>query len=278
MTLPRPHAAVLATAVLLTGAPPGSAAGADSYWVFFGTYTGGKSRGVYRSTFDPKSGTLSPAELAAEVTNPSFLAVHPTGKFLYAVGEVSDVGPKKAGAVHAFALDPKTGKLTKLNTRDSGGPGPCHLTVDKFGRCVVVANYGGGSCGSLPIQSDGSLGEMTSFHQHTGKGANPARQEGPHAHSANIDADNRYAVVADLGLDRLFVYKLDAADTKLTPNDPPYYATPPGSGPRHFAFHPAGRFAYACGELDMTVIALRYDAGTGTFAPVNVAPTLPKDT
>lgn len=278
MTLPHRHAAVLAAAALFAGAPAASAADADAYWVFFGTYTGGKSKGIYRSSFDPKAGTLTPPELAAEVKDPSFLAVHPTFKFLYAVGEGASVGPNHAGAVYAFALDPKTGALTKLNTQGSGGPGPCHLTVDKFGRCVVVANYGGGSCGALPIRPDGSLGEMASFHQHAGKGANPARQDGPHAHSANIAPDNRYAVVADLGLDRLFVYKLDAADARLTPNDPPFFTTPPGSGPRHFAFHPTGHFAYACGELDMTVMALKYDAGTGTFAPLNVAPTLPKDT
>lgn len=248
------------------------------YWVYFGTYTGGKSRGIYRSRFDPKTGALSEAELAAEVTNPSFLAVHPTRKFLYAVGEVSNINGKKAGGVHAFALDSKTGALTKLNAKDSGGAGPCHLTVDATGKCVVVANYGGGSCGSLKIEADGSLGEMVSFHQHQGKSVNPARQQGPHAHSANIDAANRYCVVADLGLDQLLVFQVDPEAGKLIPNQPPFYATPPGSGPRHFAFHPNGKFAYACGELDMTIIALKYDAASGSFAPVNVAPTLPKDT
>jgi 6-phosphogluconolactonase len=251
---------------------------ADKYWVFFGTYTGGKSKGIYRSEFDPKSGSLSAPELAAEVTNPSFLAVHPTNKFLYAVGEVSNIDGKKAGGVHAFALDTKTGALTKINDKDSGGAGPCHVTVDKTGKCVIVANYGGGSCGSLPVNDDGSLGDMTSFHQHQGKSVNPARQQGPHAHSANIDANNRYAVVADLGLDQLLVFKLDPSAAKLTPNDPRHFATPPGSGPRHFAFHPNGKFAYACGELDMSVIALKYDAEKGSFTQVNVAPTIPADT
>lgn len=276
-----PSSSLLLAAGLLAAIPAGSAAGADfpaKYWVFFGTYTDGKSKGIYRSAFDPNTGSLSAPELAAAVTNPSFLAVHPTNKFLYAVGEVSNVGGKKAGGVYAFALDSKTGALTKLNAKDSGGAGPCHLTVDKTGKCVVVANYDGGSSGSLPVNDDGTLGDMASFHQHTGKGANPARQAGPHAHSANIDANNRFAVVADLGLDQLLVFKLDPSAAKLTPNDPPHFSTPPGSGPRHFTFHPNGKFAYTCGELDMTAIALKYDAEKGEFTQVNVAPTIPADT
>jgi 6-phosphogluconolactonase len=280
MTLTR-YCGVWLAAGLLAAATVGSSAAAeptDKYWVFLGTYTGGKSKGIYRSEFDAKTGQLSPPELAAEVTNPSFLAIHPTNKFLYAVGEVSNIDGKRAGGVYAFALDTKTGSLTKLNAKDSGGAGPCHLTVDQTGRCVIVANYGGGSSGVLPINDDGSLGEMASFHQHEGKSVNPARQEGPHAHSANIDANNRFVVIADLGLDKLLVFKLDPSAAKMTPNDPPAFRTPPGSGPRHFAFHPNGKFAYTNGELDMTVIALKYDANNGTFTQVNVAPTIPADT
>jgi 6-phosphogluconolactonase len=244
-------------------------------WVFVGTYTGAKSKGIYRYELDPASGRLSAGEVAAETTNPSFLAVHPTRKFLYAVGEVGSFGGQKAGAVSAFGLDAKTGQLTPLNQQPSGGPGPCHVTVDRAGKCVLVANYSGGSAASLPLEPDGKLRPPASVVQHSGKGHDPARQEGPHAHSINVDAGNRFAMVADLGLDKVFIYRLDAEACTLSPNDPPFAAVDPGSGPRHFAFHPDGKHAYVINELNSTVTAFDFDGNRGVLTPKQTVPTLP---
>jgi 6-phosphogluconolactonase len=243
------------------------------FWVFVGTYTDGKSKGIYRMVLDPASGKLSEPVLAAEVSNPSFLAVHPTGKYLYTVNE--GPGPGKGGGVTAFALDPKTGELTKLNQESTVGDGPCHLVVDATGKNVLVANYGGGSVAVLPIGPDGKLGPASDFVQHKGKVFDPRRQGTPHAHSINLDKANRFAVVADLGLDRVFVYKFDPIHGKLTPNDPPSTKVKDRSGPRHFAFHPSGKHAYVINEIDCTVSAFDYDAEHGTLAVVQSIPTMP---
>src|SRR5262249_44787044 len=162
--------------------------------------------------------------------NPSFLAIHPSQRYLYAVSEVAEVGGKKTGAVSAFALDPKPGELTALNQKPSGGAGPCHLIVDREGKHVLVANYSGGTLNVSPIHSDGRLGDASAFVQHTGSGPNKEGQEGPHAHSINLDAANRFAVVADLGLDKVLVYKYDPAKGTLAANDPPAFIDAPGSG------------------------------------------------
>ncbi|HEY7312199.1 MAG TPA: lactonase family protein [Gemmataceae bacterium] len=245
----------------------------DKLWVYLGTYTGGKSKGIYRCELDLASGKLSEPMLAAETKNPSFLAVHPRHRYLYAVGELS--GPK-GGAVSAFALDPKSGELKALNQKPSSGNGPCHLVVDRQGKSVLVANYGGGNASVLHIEEDGRLGERTAFTQHTGKGTDPGRQEAPHAHSINLDAANRFAVVADLGLDQVFVYRFDADKGSLAKNDPPSATLPPKSGPRHFAFHPDGRHAYVINEMANTVTAMNYDAEHGTLKPVQTVSTLPE--
>jgi 6-phosphogluconolactonase len=251
---------------------------APKYWVFIGTQTGGKSasKGIHLAEFDPATGKLGDAKLAAEVTSPTFLAIHPTKNFLYSIGEVNMMNGKKAGGVHAFAVDPATGKLTKLNDSDSGGPGPAHLCVDRKGDCLIVANYGGGSVKCLKLKDDGSIGTESSFHQHSGGSVNLARQKEPHTHSANVSPDNRFAVLADLGMDKLMVYKLDSATAQLTPNEPAFFAVAPGAGPRHFAWHPNGKWAYTNGELDFTVTAMKFD--NGTFTKLNVSPTLPADT
>src|SRR5262245_16282256 len=176
-------------------------------WVYVGTYTQKGSKGIYRCELDLATGKLSAPVLAGESTNPSFLAIHPNQRFLYAVNEVGDFEGKKTGAISAFAIDPKTGDLTLLNQQASGGDGPCHLVVDKEGKNVLAANYGGGSACVLPITADGKLGEATSVIQHKGSSVNPKRQEAPHAHSINLDPANRFAFVADLGLDKVMVYR-----------------------------------------------------------------------
>ena len=246
--------------------------------VYIGTYTGGgQSQGIYVSELDAATGNLSPPRLAAEAVNPSFLEIHPNRQWVYAVGEVSDLGGKKTGGVSAFKLDPKTGQLTLLNGQPSGGGGPCHVTVDRLGKNALVANYGGGSVACFPIGEDGRLAPAGSFVQHQGSSVDPQRQAGPHAHSINVSDDNRFAIAADLGLDKLLVYRLDAEHGKLTPNDPPSVSLPSGGGPRHFAFHPDGVWAYCNNEMTSTVSALKYDAARGAFTVLQTISTLPKD-
>ena len=244
--------------------------------VYFGTYTNKESKGIYISELDLKTGTLSEPTLAADTTNPSFLAIDPTQKYLYAVGEISEFEGKKTGAVSAFAIDPKTGMLTLLNKQSSIGTGPCHVVVDATGSAVLLANYGGGSVASLPINADGSLSPAASAMQHEGSSVHPSRQKAPHAHSINLDPANCFAFSADLGLDQILIYKFDAKTAKLSPNDPPYGVVKPGSGPRHFAFHPTGKFAYVCNELTSEVTAFTYDAQRGSLEEIHTLSTLPE--
>ena len=243
--------------------------------VYVGTYTRAESRGIYQFDLDPASGATQQVHLAAETVNPSFLAVHPSKRFLYAVGEIGNYHGKKTGAVNSFSVDPHSGKLTLLNQQPSGGAGPCHLVVDAKGKNVLVANYGGGSVAVLPINDDGRLGKATSVIQHEGSSVNPQRQQGPHAHSINLDAANRFAFAADLGLDKVLIYRFDPLHGKLTPHGEASVA--PGSGPRHFAFHPSGKFAYVINELASTVTAFRYDGRAGRLETVQTISTLPQD-
>ena len=252
---------------------------AKKYRVYFGTYTRpGKSRGIYRAELDMATGKLSEPQLAVETKSPSFLVVSPNKKFVYAVGESGGNSKEKTagGAVSAFRVDEKTGDLTFLNEQSSGGSGPCHITIDKAGKNVLIANYGGGSCGSLPINDDGSLAPMKSLMQHAGEPFDAKRQGGPRGHSINLDAAGRFAFCADLGLDKVFIYKFDGAAGTLAPNDPPYAETAKRAGPRHFAFNPGGRFAYVINEIDCTITAFAYDADRGALTPIQTISTLPE--
>ncbi len=244
--------------------------------LYIGTYTRSGSQGIYLAELDLATGKLRSAEVAGKVANPSFLAIHPSRPWLYAVGEMGDFDGKKTGAVSAFSMDPASGKLTLLNQQSSQGPGPCHLAVDRSGRNVLVANYGGGSIASLPIRSDGRLAEASCAIQHQGSSVNPRRQQGPHAHCINLDPAGRRAMVADLGLDKVMIYRFDAAGGKLIPNDPPWTKLAPGAGPRHFAFHPSARYGYVINEIDSTVTALQYNAQRGTLRPLQTVSTLPE--
>jgi 6-phosphogluconolactonase len=248
---------------------------ADKLWVYVGTYTQGKSKGIHLLELDLATGALTPQGLAAEATNPSFLAVHPSRKFLYAVAETGDVAGKKSGAISAFAIDAKTGRLTLLNQQPSVGAGPCHLVVDGQGTHVLVANYGSGSVAALPIQEDGRLRNASGSIQHQGSSVNPKRQQGPHAHSINLDPANRFAFAADLGLDKVLIYRFDPAKGSLTPNQTPSAPVAPGSGPRHFAFHPSGRYAYVINEMLSTVTAFTYDPEQGVLKELQTVSTLP---
>jgi 6-phosphogluconolactonase len=248
---------------------------AREFLVYFGTYTGAKSKGIYVSRFDTDTGRLTEPELAAETRNPSFLAAHPNERFLYAVGEVNDFQGKRAGVVSAFSLDAKTGKLTLLNHQASGGQGPCHLALDSGGRCVLVANYGSGSVASLPVENDGQLREAASTIQHTGSSVNTQRQASPHAHHVIVDRGDRHSLVCDLGLDKVLVYRLDAKGATLTANDPPFASVAPGAGPRHLAFSPNGKFAYVINEMGSTITVFSYDAGRGAMTELQTVSTLP---
>ncbi len=268
--------AVAVWAVSTAARQSGPAPAAGSLLVYFGTYTSAKSQGIYVSRFDLATGALSEPTLAAGIASPSFLAVHPQRTFLYAVNEVSNFDGGVTGGVSAFRIDRASGRLTLLNQQSSGGAGPAHLTIDGTGRNVLVANYGGGSVAVLPVGADGRLSPATAFVQHTGSSVNPQRQQGPHAHSVNVDRANRFAYVADLGLDKVLIYRFDPAKGLIVPIDPAAAVVDPGSGPRHLAFHPTGRFAYVINEITCTVTAFACDAAAGRLNTLQTISTLPE--
>lgn len=252
--------------------------------MYVGTYTaeaGSTSKGIYVYRFDPETAEITPVGLAAETPNPSFLAVHPNHRFLYAVNEAGNYKGEKSGAVSAFAIDRTTGKLTLLNQVASKGADPCYIVVDKTGKYVLVANYTGGSVAVFPVLEDGRLGEASAFIQHTGHGSDPDRQEGPHAHSIDLSPDNRFAIVDDLGLDETLVYRFDNAKGALSLNDPQVYTTlakaDSGAGPRHFAFHPNGKFAYVINEMGSTVSVFSYDSSGGVLRRLQTISSIPQD-
>jgi 6-phosphogluconolactonase len=245
-------------------------------FVYAGSYTpDDEARGIHVCRLDPATGALEHVSSAGGARNPSFLALDPANRFLYAVCETSD--ETGAGAIAAFSIDRDSGAPTFLNQASSVGGGPCHLTVDATGAFVLAANYGSGSVCMLPIRDDGSLGEATDFVQHEGSSVNPQRQTSPHAHSINIDPGNRYAFSPDLGLDKILIYELDLKEGKLTPNShQPFAQVAPGAGPRHFAFHPNRKFAYVINEIGNTFTAFAYDESKGTLDEIHSVSTLPE--
>ena len=266
-----------------TASQPEAAEG--THIAYVGTYTGGfsssgaqrvtgGSEGIYAFRFDSASGEMTTLGLASESPNPSFLAVHPSGDYLYAVNE-GDPAQESGGSISAFQIDHITGTLTFLNKVDSKGPGPCHLVVDKTGSAVFVANFIGGSVVSYRLNHDGSIGEFASFFQHEGSSVTP-RQAGPHAHGAYLSADNRFLFVPDLGLDKVVIYDVNAATGELSNHNPPSVSLPGGTGPRHFAFAPDEKHAYVLGEIASTITVFSYDAASGEMAEVQRVSTLPE--
>ncbi|MFI5011513.1 MAG: lactonase family protein [Hyphomicrobiales bacterium] len=255
--------------------------------IFVGTYsepilfgTGqvlhGKGKGIHAYRFDPATGALEPCGVTEGVRNSSYLAFHPSRRFLYCVNEFKEFEGAASGAVSAFRVDKETGKLTFLNMRASRGTDPCHLIVDATGRYVLIANFASGGVCVLPVLADGSLGEATELVQHQGSSVDPRRQAGPHAHAVAIDNANRYVFVPDLGLDKVMIYAFDSGSGKLRPNPhQPFVATAPGAGPRQLVMHPRGRFAYLINELNSTMSAYRYEAETGSLAELRTLSTLP---
>ena len=271
----------LACSALLLSMPSLSLAAnssAGKYLLYVGTYTTGESKGIYAYRYDEASGKTESLGLAAASVNPSFLAADPSGRFLYAVNETGDYHGASSGAISAFAVDRQTGKLTLLNELASRGADPCYISLDKTGKYLLVANYTGGNIAVFPVAKDGKLERVSAFVQHTGSSVNPQRQEAAHAHWIETTADNRFVIVADLGLDKLMVYRFEPKNSfSLTPSDPPFTTIEPGSGPRHVAFRPDNKFAYVISELASTVTVLSYDSTKGVLTPVQTISTLPED-
>jgi 6-phosphogluconolactonase len=249
---------------------------AEKILVYIGTYTRGKSKGIYVYRMHP-SGSLEFSSKTIGVNNPSFLAIDPRQRYLYSVNEVREFDGKPTGAVSAFSIDPKSGELMYLNIKPSHGTRPCYLSVDKTGKYVLVANYSSGSVCVLPIKDNGQLGDATDIVQHQGSSIDLKRQEGPHSHSIILDPANHYAFVPDLGLDKIMIYNFDLTWGKLKPNDEPWVRIEAGAGPRHFTFHPSGSYAYLINELDSTIVAFAFDEAHGTLRKVQTVPALPED-
>jgi 6-phosphogluconolactonase len=247
------------------------------HMVYVGTYTGKGSEGIYGYRFDPATGELDSIGLAAKTDNPSFLAVDPKGQFLYAVNELDTFQNEPAGAVSVFAIERDSGKLRLVQQISSLGKGPAHLSLDRTSRYLFVANYGGGNVTVFPIGPDGLLGPNTAFMQAAGSSVNPDRQKGPHAHAIQVTNDNRYAAVADLGIDKVLMYRFDARTGVLTADSLRSCSLEPGSGPRHIVFDPSGKFMFVVNELTSTVTVFTFEPGQETFHSPQTISTLPKN-
>ena len=243
--------------------------------VYVGTYTSGKSEGIYLYSLNLASGELKHIATTKGVKDPSYLALAPSRRYLYAVNEVEEFAGKKSGAVSAFVVDQRTGDLRLLNQQPSLGGAPCYVVVDRTGSFVLVANYVGGNVAVLPVRNDGSLGEATDLKQDQGSSINAERQEGPHAHCIVLDPAYRFAYTCDLGTDKIMIFRFDMRRGKLIPNEIPWVQVKPGAGPRHLTFHPGGKYAYVINELHATVTAFAHDLAEGHLKEVQTIPTLP---
>jgi 6-phosphogluconolactonase len=246
--------------------------------IYVGTYSVRGSKGIYIFEFDRKAGSLKQIQTVSGAKGPSFLALHPSKKYLYSVNEAAESGPSKAGAVSAYTLEGATGQLTFLNGQSSMGNGPCYVSIDQTGKTAFVANYGGGSLAVLPVKTDGTLGAASDSVQNAGSGPDAKRQESAHVHSATVSPDNRFVYVADLGTDKLHIFETDVKKGTVKPAQTPYVRVKPGSGPRHMAFHPNGKFAYLVEELTSSVAVFSRDAKTGALTLLtDGVKTLPAD-
>ena len=245
--------------------------------VFISAFAPGEKGAIHAFHLDVKSGQLKPTEWTADIEHPFFLALSPDHKFLYSIHAPGTFGGKEHEQIAAFEIVGKYGKLKLLNRQSARGTAACYLDVGATGKTVIAANYSTGSVVSLPVREDGSLGEAASFVQHTGSSINPARQKEPHAHCFVVSPNNRFAYAADLGLDQILCYKLDAKTAKLSPNQQPFTRTLPGAGPRHLTFHPNGKHLYVINELANSVTLFDYDDDTGMLIERQTIATLPDD-
>jgi len=269
--------AALAAWLLASTVANADGALSKSFLVYFGTYTGAKSQGIYVSRFDTASGQLTAPMLAAPSANPSYLALAPDHQFLFAVNETEHFNGQAGGAVSAFKLDAATGKLEFLNQQPSGGTSPCHLAVDATGKFLVVANYNSGSVAVFPVQTSGFIGPPTAVIQHHGSSVNPQRQAGPHAHCIALDSAHDRVFACDLGLDKVMIYRLNETNGALTADENPWVELKPGSGPRHIVFSPDGRQACVISEMASTLTTFAYDPDHGTLKELQTVSTLPQD-
>ncbi|MGB3780475.1 MAG: lactonase family protein [Tunicatimonas sp.] len=244
--------------------------------LYAGTYSDRGSQGIYVLEFDRATGKLSERQTVEDKNSPSFLTIHPNGKYLYAVYREGKDADDQHGTVTAFAIDPKDGKLSKLNERSSEGAGPCHVSVDPAGQLVYVSNYGDGNLAVYPVGTDGKLGAATDVVQHSGSSVNPDRQQEPHMHSIIPSESGDIIYASDLGIDKIMLYQPDQSSGKLSPAAPPFAASTPGAGPRHFALHPEGQWAFSIEELSSTIAAYKVDKKSGNLTPVDRVTTLPK--
>ncbi len=242
---------------------------------YIGCYTAAPEEGIPVCRLDPKEGSINQSGICKGVENPSFLVMNQSRTLVYSVNETADFEGKASGAVSAFLRDSSTGRLTYLNSRPSLGADPCHLSIDRSGKFILVANYSGGNASVLPLLDDGRIGEPIEMVQHSGKGVNAARQGAPHAHSVNLSPDNRFAMVCDLGLDKIMIYSFDDKTGKLTPAKTPFFQTEPGAGPRHFTFTRDGKHAIVVNELNSTITLLAYDAMHGILTSLQSQSNIP---
>jgi 6-phosphogluconolactonase len=242
--------------------------------IYIGTYTGETSKGIYAFKFDDASGELTPMGLVAETPSPSFLIASADGRFVYAVNELQNFAGAASGSVTAFSVDRASGKLTELNVQPTEGGGPCHLALDRTGRYLAVANYGGGNFAILPVGSDGRLQKAVTVV--TGQNADTGTAK-PLGHMVGFDASNKFLITADKGLNRMLVFRFDAATGKVTPNTPPSAVLPPGSGPRHYAMHQNGEWLFTIAEQGATITTFKWDGKAGSLTATGSVPTRPAE-
>ena len=254
-----------------------SQAGSPSCWVYFGTSATGSNRGLYLSKLNQETGALSAAVRVSDKSDSVFVAFSPDRRHLYSLTEIPGPGGRPSEAIETYEVDAGSGQLRSIGERAVDGSEACHISVDPTGRCVLTANYDAHYVEVFPILGDATVGERSCLVRHSGSGPNASRQESAHPHSINVDPSGRFAIVADLGLDRVYVYRLDAAKGTLSPNDPPFAAVAPGAGPRHFAFHPDGRHAFVINEMGGTLTAFNWDEAKGVLSPFETVPLLRKD-
>ncbi len=274
--MPRKTWPMMLSLMVSAGIGWSTSAKADEPVVFISAFAGGEQSGIHAFTFDPRTGGLTELHRTTDVQHPFFLAVSPDQRYLYSI-HAETFGGKEPEQVAAYAIEGRSGRLTLLNRQSTRGTASCYLEVDATGKTVLVANYSTGNVAALPVRADGSLGEAASFFQHAGSSVDPARQKGPYAHCFVVSPDNRFALAADLGLDQILSYRLDAATAGLTPNEPPFAKTPAGAGPRHLTFHPNGRHVYVINELQNSVTLFDYARESGALTERQTIPTLPAD-
>ena len=244
--------------------------------IYAGTFTDKGSKGLYILDFDRASGKFKELQTVSDGKNPNYLEINPAGKFLYAVyDEGATPAPDRQGSVMAYQINQKTGLLTKINEQPTGGRGPAHISIDPKGRFAYISHYADGSLSVYILNPDGRLGQLADTKKHEGTGGDPARQKGPHVHSIIPSKDGKFIYATDLGIDKIMIYAVDQKTGKVSPAKTPFAQTSPGSGPRHFAFHPSGNFAYSAAELNSTVSSFLVDKSTGALSPLETLSMLP---